>query len=542
MPEQVQNILNRVLEWWKSFSKKQKIIIVSSIAVVIIAMAILVAILTKPTYVDLIDCEDSKSASQVKDLLDSDGTIDYKVEDTTHFEVNEKDQNEANWLLGSNDIQTETYDSSSPDLSSIIGSSMTQTESDTQKLYKEYQEEKMAADLAANDLIESAKVTLDIPDDDGTLASRLQESSASVSLSLTDDMTDAQAYAVARFVATALGNDSTDNITIIDQSTSSILYDGTEDESDLTDLTDNLELKERIQNMIIKSIKNVMVESGMYSDVQVAPNLDINYDQVESAVHNYSHNDGSDQGELTSKSEYYSDSTDGEVAATPGTDSNDDTTYVTEDGESGNSSVTDIDSQYSPNEEIIKTISNGGGINYDNSTIAVTATRYVVYDEDELKASGELDGMTFAEFKAEHSDPVQVEITDEEVNIIAMATGIDTSRVAFMCYERPQFVESSSSGIGVTDILQILLAVLIFALLGYVVFRTVRKPKEEEEPEPEISVDALLEATAESAMENLEDIGYSEKSETRIVVEKFVDENPEAAALLLRNWLNEDWD
>jgi flagellar M-ring protein FliF len=542
MPEQVQNILNRVLEWWKSFSRKQKIIIISSIAVVIIAMAILVAVLTKPTYVDLIDCEDSKSASQVKDLLDSDGTIDYKVEDTTHFEVNEKDQNEANWLLGSNDIQTETYDSSSPDLSSIIGSSMTQTESDTQKLYKEYQEEKMAADLAANDLIESAKVTLDIPDDDGTLVSRLQESSASVSLSLTDDMTDAQAYAVARFVATALGNDSTDNITIIDQSTSSILYDGTEDESDLTDLTDNLELKERIQNMIIKSIKNVMVESGMYSDVQVAPNLDINYDQVESAVHNYSHNDGSDQGELTSKSEYYSDSTDGEVAGTPGTDSNDDTTYVTEDGESGNSSVTDIDSQYSPNEEIIKTISNGGGINYDNSTIAVTATRYVVYDEDELKASGELDGMTFAEFKAEHSDPVQVEITDEEVNIIAMATGIDTSRVAFMCYERPQFVESSSSGIGVTDILQILLAVLIFALLGYVVFRTVRKPKEEEEPEPEISVDALLEATAESAMENLEDIGYSEKSETRIVVEKFVDENPEAAALLLRNWLNEDWD
>lgn len=24
-------------------------------------------------------------------------------------------------------------------------------------------------------------------------------------------------------------------------------------------------------------------------------------------------------------------------------------------------------------------------------------------------------------------------------------------------------------------------------------------------------------------------------------IEKFVDENPEAVALLLRNWLNEDW-
>jgi flagellar M-ring protein FliF len=158
-----------------------------------------------------------------------------------------------------------------------------------------------------------------------------------------------------------------------------------------------------------------------------------------------------------------------------------------------------------------------------------------------MKASGQLDDMTFEEFKAANSDPVQIEITDEELNMIAMATGLDTSKIAFMCYQRPQFVESSGSGIGVTDILQILLAVLIFALLGYVVFRSTRRQKEAE-PEPELSVDALLEATADSVAENLEDIGYAEKSETRIMIEKFVDENPEAAALLLRNWLNEDWE
>ena len=31
------------------------------------------------------------------------------------------------------------------------------------------------------------------------------------------------------------------------------------------------------------------------------------------------------------------------------------------------------------------------------------------------------------------------------------------------------------------------------------------------------------------------------KSETRKMIGKFVDENPESAAALLRNWLNEDW-
>ena len=55
-------------------------------------------------------------------------------------------------------------------------------------------------------------------------------------------------------------------------------------------------------------------------------------------------------------------------------------------------------------------------------------------------------------------------------------------------------------------------------------------------------VDALLAATSDNDDENLEDIGYSEKSETRKLIEKFVDENPDAAALLLRNWLNDDWE
>lgn len=54
-------------------------------------------------------------------------------------------------------------------------------------------------------------------------------------------------------------------------------------------------------------------------------------------------------------------------------------------------------------------------------------------------------------------------------------------------------------------------------------------------------MDALLESTANTGDE-LENIGYSEKSETRVLIEKFVDENPDAAALLLRNWLNEDWE
>ena len=82
------------------------------------------------------------------------------------------------------------------------------------------------------------------------------------------------------------------------------------------------------------------------------------------------------------------------------------------------------------------------------------------------------------------------------------------------------------------------LIVLIVALLIFVVFK-VAKPVEVTEQEPELSVEELLATTRENQM--LEDIEFSEKSETRKMIEKFVDENPEAVAQLLRNWLNEDW-
>ena len=228
----------------------------------------------------------------------------------------------------------------------------------------------------------------------------MQESSASVSLALNGDMDEDQAYSIARFVATQLGNDSTQKITILDQKTSKLLYSGADQDSASAVLSSNLSAKEKTQNMVKQNIKDVLVQSGIFSDVQVGINLDMSFDKVEKKTKVYSHNDGMDNGEITSKSEYTSDATGGQ-AAVPGTDSNDDTpTYVTQDGEITESSITDTDTVYAPNEEDTKTTNNGGVINYDTCSVAVSATRWAVYDEDELKASGQLDNMTFDEFKA----------------------------------------------------------------------------------------------------------------------------------------------
>lgn len=52
----------------------------------------------------------------------------------------------------------------------------------------------------------------------------------------------------------------------------------------------------------------------------------------------------------------------------------------------------------------------------------------------------------------------------------------------------------------------------------------------------------MLAATNNNTTEALEDIDLQDKSEARKAIEKFVDENPEAVALLLRSWLDDDWE
>ena len=148
--------------------------------------------------------------------------------------------------------------------------------------------------------------------------------------------------------------------------------------------------------------------------------------------------------------------------------------------------------------------------------------------------------MTWEEFKAANNKPKVVQVDESYVTAIANITGFPEKSISFICQEEPQFIDEIEEGRSITDYAQIIIAVLIFALLGYVVFRSTRSEKVEEIA-PEISVESLLESTAE-VQDSLEDIGYNEKSDVRLMIEKFVDENPDAVASLLRNWLNEDWE
>ena len=540
MQDRLKQLLTRFTDWWGKFTAKQKTMIISTAAVVVIAVTILAVVISAPQYATLVVTESTKETSEIRALLDE-GGYDYQIsEDGFTIKINRKQLSDANILLGANDIPTQGYD-----IANVFSGGFSTTESDKAKKYQLYLENHIAEDLKTQDNIEEATVNLNIPEDDGTLLSENKDSYASIMLTLKDKeaMTDDIAAGLARFVATAIGNDSTANIVIMD-TTGAMLFSGEDENSSVGgSASTRLSYKTEYDNMIKKEIRNALVGAKIYDNVQVVPNLNLNWSNVDKVEHTYSPADGQDQGVLSHQDTYSqtAENTNGQV---PGTDTNGDNTYVYADNGASTTSTDENSRDYLPNETITTTKSGGGGIDYENSSIGITAIRYNVFNEADLRAEGQLDGITFAEFKSANGERVKTEVDQDVINMVARATGIPVGNIQIVAYDEPVFVEADGGVLGNLQsnwqtLLMIGLIVLILGLLAFVVIRSMRAERVVEEPQEEIQLGELLESTQTAALEDIDVEG--EKSEARLLIEKFVDENPEAAANLLRNWLMEEW-
>lgn len=211
MLDRIREIPKRILEWWNKFTTRQRTIIISIAAGVILALALLVTLLTRKTYVTLATCETTAEAAEIVDLLESDG-LEYQTNtDGTIVSILESQESQARLLLGANKITADKYT-----IENVTEGGFSTTESDKQKRLVVYLEEKMESDLEANNAVKNATVFLDLPEDDGTLISQKTDAFAAITLELEGEMTEENAAALARFAASALGNETTDNITIID--------------------------------------------------------------------------------------------------------------------------------------------------------------------------------------------------------------------------------------------------------------------------------------------------------------------------------------
>ena len=164
MADRLKEIPAKLLAWWNKYTSKQKTIIISIAAGVVLALAILVTVLTRPQYETLVVCESTKESAAIIELLEgASPAIDYVYsEDGYQIKVEKSQVGQANVLLGANNIPTVRMT-----INDVTSGGLTTTESDKVKLYKAYMEEMLESDLEDMENIISANVILTIPEDNG---------------------------------------------------------------------------------------------------------------------------------------------------------------------------------------------------------------------------------------------------------------------------------------------------------------------------------------------------------------------------------------
>lgn len=535
MAEKLKEIPGKILGWWNKFTNRQKTIIVALVAIVIFTAVFLTYTFTKPQYTRLGTYDNTTEAAKVIDILNDAGITHKESSDARTIEVVTSQLSQANYALAAGGYRPDV-----PDYDDFVKSNMSSTSTDRENqytLFKEAQLENMLKSLA---MVRDCKVKLTFPPQTYTLSSlsEQQEASAYVQLELSGAFSSTNALTMARAVASFLGNSSTANITIVDQD-ATLWFAGGDDYGAMS--ADNMqELQAKTHALVTNRVKSVLLGTKQFDDVTVSSHLDIDFSEYQKRVTEYYAPDGMTEG-MKSHEDTHTESGSNGVAGIPGTDTNGtDTTpgYYNPDSGSGEYELEErsVDFQNNISDSIINTPS--GVINYENSSLAISMVSFREYYEQNVKDQGLLDGISWAEFKLAHSEDVKIEVDEEFYKMAADATGISQDKITIIAYESPVFYDKEGLNISGTDILSIVMIVLILALLGFVVLRSMGPRKKPEQEEEELSVEKMLQSTPEPTVE---DIDVEAKSETRKMIDKFVDENPEAAANLLRNWLNEDW-
>ncbi|MBQ4463261.1 MAG: hypothetical protein II915_02475 [Eubacterium sp.] len=542
MMDRLVAIRDKLLAFWNRYTTKQKTIIICVALAILFAIVLLAYFLTRPVYVDLVTLN-ADAASEFREQLDAAG-VDYEDEaistDRVRFRVEQGQYSDAVVVMGANQIT----DSEGMSWEDALQEDMTTTSQVRSAKIDLALQSSIRTGLLTFDGVEDATVYLSRQEDDMTVFAEKAEAYVSASLKLAKgyEMDQNVAMGIAYYIANAVGNKTTDNIIITD-TTGNLLYGSKEDNTLGGSVTGVNDYREKLQNTFAKNVETMLRKAG-WDDVEIGKSaIKFRMDKIEELVKTYTANEGMEQG-LYSHSYNYKSTGQSGTGGIPGTDSNGDLTDYPIVGTGSTNTETTLDKyDYLPNETVRNIEYEVGAVVPEESSIGIILTHYNILHEETLQEQGMLDEISFDEYVEQNSAATQIELPnrDELIELVSAATGIATGNIDIMAYDQPVYeaAETGSFFDNITNYLMVILTVLIAILLIFVIIRGT-SPVEVTETEPELSVEDLLESTRDDH-EALDEIELEDKSETRIMIEKFVDENPEAVALLLRNWINEDW-
>ena len=535
MPEFLANFSNQITEYWGRFSNRQRIQIISIFAAALIALVVLAVVLSRPDYVLYAEDVSPTEMNTIVETLTS-NNIAYRYEDNASSLYVESGRfQDVRLLLAQAGVLSE----GGFEWADAFNSSFTTTSGERDMMQQLAFESEINETLEMLDAVQEAKVKFVLPDDRNYVLEADKEASASVILTLADDLSDEQVTGIAAYISDLVDNLSTANIKILESRTSTLLYNGGNSSSVVGSVNAYLEIQNLYEDKFEKELEILLFNSGGIDDAIVDVNLVIDFDsvQVDRETHTLPADSPTSLPTRVYIYESTGSSTDG--AGIPGTDSNTDaTTYVVDNGGGSDSSVTINETDYAVDTTVERRAKAEGEIVHEESSVSVVIRSYNVHRQALLEEAGELENITWEQYKVDNDIETELPVDQNIIDFVANAALIDN--VSIRAFEVAVFEDSPPVDNQVADYIPVVIIVLMIAMLGYAVYRGT-EPVEITEVEPELSVEEML-ATTTSVGQELDEIEFSDKSEARVQIERFVDENPEAVAQLLRNWLNEDWE
>lgn len=333
MNERVKVVTKKIVDFWNKYTKKQKGLIISVTATVIVALVILALVLTRTTYEELITCDDTVSAANVTDTLTS-NNISYRTSNNgLTILVDSGKLVDATYLIAQEGLTATGYTMDSY----IQNMGFSTTSEDRERLYQKYLEDKIKDTVESFDYVKNAYVQMTVPSNKLSVLESDEQTYVAVKLTLKGAMPQGAADSMAKYLSTAVGNSNTSNITIID-SNGNTLFEGQELSNGTGSMTTTVRnmIYDKFYDETVQKVSKALATTQMFNTITVSPNLDVSFDKVDVVDTKYYNDD------KVLHSDYSYEQTGGSTTGgVPGTDSNDDdTTYYLKNADGTSASLT----------------------------------------------------------------------------------------------------------------------------------------------------------------------------------------------------------
>lgn len=512
VPELFKKLKNKISEMITAMDRKKRIIVLGSIVGGIILLTIFIMLLTRTNYEMVASGLDAAEAKAVTEKLESIG-IPYKQNaDASTVSVPEKDLSKARMELAvAASVDTISWENV------IQSDSITMTSQTREQMIIQARTNQLKKSIETISDIEAAAVILQIPKDSNFFINGAVDSKASVVLTMKPGkkLSQSQVSGIVHLVASAAKGLESDHVVILDQS--GIQLNRTDPGSMEYELTTQYELMVQQKTKMQQDITTFLEKLYGRGNVEIEIALVLDFDKlVEKQVLFSPPVEGETEGLIRSLTRINENVKQGAAVGVPGTDSNvGEPTSVAEGGDEGSYIKASETLNYELN-QVVRDIEKAQGTIKDIN-IGVLLNTSVLKDNT---------------FTAEHKS--------ELLGIIATSAGTNVDNISIMAREFSdpmagfdQYTAGDQAGtlFGLPIWAIIITALVTIALVvGVIIIIKLRKSKADK---------SQLEEIAEE-LDDMEELEINDdKGSPKYHIEKFVDKNPEAAANLLRAWLNE---